>query len=162
MKACQVWGRFARDMLEPCRQPTFLIGGTAPRQFDGARKKKKLEVAATVMQQQQEQQRPERTKHRSPEHGTPSFGTWTESIPESWSCDVSSVGNTKLCPSASPLGESWLGQTCNNGREQIGGLVSGAESSSNEPASEFSKVESVRFGFTTFHKRFNPDSLTCF
>lgn len=103
------------------------------------------------------------TKHRSPDgHWWHQVGTWTESIPESCSCDVSSVGKTKLCPSASPLGESWLGQTCNRGREQTWVLCSWAESSSNEPASHFSKVESVRFGFTTFHKRFNPDSFTCF
>uniref|UniRef100_A0A182QSY0 Uncharacterized protein n=1 Tax=Anopheles farauti TaxID=69004 RepID=A0A182QSY0_9DIPT len=30
------------------------------------------------------------------------------------------MGKTKLCPSASPRGESWLGQTCSSGSEQVG------------------------------------------
>lgn len=32
-------------------------------------------------------------------------------------------GNTKLWPSASPRGESWLGHTCSSGREHVGGLL---------------------------------------
>uniref|UniRef100_A0A182U1R1 Uncharacterized protein n=1 Tax=Anopheles melas TaxID=34690 RepID=A0A182U1R1_9DIPT len=30
------------------------------------------------------------------------------------------MGKTKLCPSASPRGESWLGHTCSSGSEQVG------------------------------------------
>jgi hypothetical protein len=62
--------------------------------------------------------------------------TCTESMPESC-CRPSSplgsppfsVGNTKLWPSASPRGESWLGHTCSRGREQAGGPPRGPESS---------------------------------
>jgi hypothetical protein len=82
----------------------------------------------------------------------------------------SSVGNTKLWPSASPRGESWLGHTCSRGSEHAGGPPRDPGSSLSPPNPTSSHLlspllpqppESLRFpALTALHSFLSPRSLS--